>query len=47
MRDERYRPFDIEELEDKVSLLNEPVREVIELRPERAAPIRIRLWVVV
>jgi hypothetical protein len=38
MRDERYRPFDIEELEDKVSLLNEPIRdEVIELRPGQSA----------
>jgi len=25
MRDDRYRPFDIEELEDKPSLTNEPV----------------------
>jgi hypothetical protein len=25
MRDERYRPFDIEELEDKPSLMNEAV----------------------
>ena len=25
MRDDRYRPFDIEELEDKPSLINEPV----------------------
>jgi hypothetical protein len=25
MRDDRYRPFDIEELEDKPSLINEPL----------------------
>jgi hypothetical protein len=37
MHDERYRPFDIAELEDKVSLLNEPIREVIELRPGQSA----------
>jgi hypothetical protein len=38
MRDDRYRPFDIEELEDKPSLINEPVRdEVIELRPGQSA----------
>ena len=37
MRDERYRPFDIEELEDKVSLLNEPIREVIEPEPGQSA----------
>jgi hypothetical protein len=34
MRDDRYRPFDFAELEDKPSLINEPIRgEVIELRP--------------
>jgi hypothetical protein len=38
MRDDQYRPFDILELEDKVSLLNEPIRdEVIELRPGQSA----------
>jgi hypothetical protein len=37
MRDDRYRPFDIAELEDRVSLLNEPIREVIELRPGQSA----------
>jgi hypothetical protein len=37
MRDDRYRPADIAEVEDKPSLINEPVREVIELRPGQAA----------
>jgi hypothetical protein len=38
MRDDRYRPADIAEVEQKVSLLNEPIREeVIELRPGQAA----------
>jgi hypothetical protein len=37
MRDDRYRPFDIEEVEQKPSLLNEPIREVIELRPGQNA----------
>ena len=38
MRDDRYRPADIAEVEQKVSLLNEPIRdEVIELRPGQAS----------
>jgi hypothetical protein len=38
MRDDRYRPADIAEVEQKVSLLNEPVHdEVIELRPGQSA----------
>jgi hypothetical protein len=37
MRDDKFWPFDIEELEDKVSLLNEPIREAIELRPGASA----------
>jgi hypothetical protein len=38
MRDERYRPADIAEVEEKPSLINEPVRdEVIELRPGQSA----------
>ena len=37
MRDDRYRPFEIMELEDKPSLINEPIREVIELRPGQSA----------
>jgi len=38
MRDDRYRPFDIAELEDKPSLINQPIHdEVIELRPGQAA----------
>ena len=37
MRDDRYRPADIEELEEKPSLINEPIREVIELRPGQSA----------
>src|SRR6516162_1238456 len=38
MRDERYRPADVAEVEQKVSLLNEPIRdEVIELRPGQAS----------
>jgi len=35
---DRYRPADIAEFEQKVSLLNEPVHEeVIELRPGQSA----------
>src|SRR6516164_3933248 len=38
MRDERYRPADVAEVEQKVSLLNEPIHdEVIELRPGQAS----------
>ena len=37
MRDDRYRPADIDEMEQKVSLINEPIREVIELRPGQSA----------
>jgi|SRR6516225_8500586 hypothetical protein len=38
MRDDRYRPADIAEVEPKVSLLNEPIHdEVIELRPGQSA----------
>ena len=37
MRDDRYRLADIEELEEKPSLINEPIREVIELRPGQSA----------
>ena len=38
MRDDRYRPADVAEVEQKVSLLNEPIRdEVIELRPGQAS----------
>jgi hypothetical protein len=38
MRDDRYRPADIAEVEQRVSLLNEPVlEEVIELRPGQSA----------
>ena len=38
MRDDRYRPADVAEVEQKVSLLNEPIREeVIELRPGQSA----------
>ena len=38
MRDDRYRPADIAEVEQKVSLLNEPIHdEVIELRPGQAS----------
>ena len=38
MRDERYRPADVAEVEQKVSLLNEPIHdEVIELRPGQSA----------
>jgi len=38
MRDDRYRPADIAEVGQKVSLLNEPVHdEVIELRPGQSA----------
>ena len=38
MRDDRYRPADIAEVEQKVSLLNEPIHdEVIELRPGQSA----------
>jgi hypothetical protein len=37
MRDDRYRPADIEEVENKPSLINEPIREVIELRPGQSA----------
>ena len=37
-RDDRYRPADVAEVEQKVSLLNEPVHdEVIELRPGQSA----------
>ena len=39
MRDDRYRPADIAEMEQKVSLLNEPIREVIPLRPVQARPL--------
>ena len=38
MRDDRYRPADIAEVGQKVSLLNEPIHdEVIELRPGQAS----------
>ena len=38
MRDDRYRPADVAEVEQKVSLLNEPIHdEVIELRPGQSA----------
>ena len=38
MRDDRYRPADIAEVEQKISLLNEPIHdEVIDLRPGQAA----------
>jgi hypothetical protein len=38
MRDDRFRPADIAEVEQKVSLLNEPIHdEVIELRPGQAS----------
>ena len=38
MRDDRFRPADIAEVEQKVSLLNEPIHdEVIELRPGQSA----------
>ena len=37
MRDDRYRLADIEKLEEKPSLINEPIREVIELRPGQSA----------
>jgi hypothetical protein len=33
MHNERYWPVDAAEVEPKVSLLNEPIREVIPLRP--------------
>ena len=32
-----HRPFDIAELEDNPSLINEPIREVIELRLAQSA----------
>ena len=38
MRDDRYRPADVAEVEQKVSLLNEPIHDdVIELRPGQSA----------
>jgi hypothetical protein len=38
MRDDRYRPADIAEVEQKISLLNEPIHdEVIDLRPGQSA----------
>jgi hypothetical protein len=38
MRDDKFWPRDIAEVEQKVSLLNEPIREeVIELRPGQSA----------
>ena len=36
---DKYRPADIAEMEQKVSLLNEPIREVIPLRPVQARPL--------
>src|SRR6516225_12284940 len=38
MRDDKFWPRDIAEVEQKVSLINEPIREeVIELRPGQSA----------